>query len=426
MANNIFERIKKARNAFMDRDSPEKPTEGYYSQHVDYGYSDTERPDRMRYSRRAEKTFVTAIYNRLALDCSSIEVNHVDVDDDGRYTGIKNSPLNYCLTVAANKDQSARAFRQDVFASLFDEGCVAIVPTEYEERSSNGHRFVDVYSMRVGKVIQWFPDYVKINAYDDRYGRHKDIMMPKSIVPIIENPFYSVMNQTNSNMQRLIRKLAILDAIDEQSASGKLDLLIRLPFAVKGEIRTKQAEERRRAIEDQLNGSKYGIAYIDSTEQVTQLNRPVDNSLMGQITYLTDMAYSQLGLTNDILSGTANADVMTNYLNRTIEPVVTAFTDQLYKKWLPFNAMVECHESIKAFNDPFKLISVSEIAEIADKFTRNEILSTNEFRQIIGRRPSKDPKADELRNKNLNAAPEQTFAEAPGAEGGNNQNGKTE
>lgn len=384
-------KFKQAWDVFMNRD----PTY-YWRDDIGVGYYS--RPDRINLSRGNEKSIVTSVYNKIALDVASIDIKHIKVDNDGRYLQDIDSGLNECLTLSANVDQTGRAFIQDVVMSMFDEGSVAIIPVltsqDPDETGSYG-----VFSLRTGRVIEWFPEHVKINAYDERTGRRKDILMPKKDVAIIENPFYAIMNQPNSTMQRLIRKLNLLDVIDEQSGSGKLDLIIQLPYVIKSESRRAQAEQRKHDIEKQLKGP-YGIAYTDGTEKITQLNRPVENNLLKQIEYLTNLAFSQLGITQGILDGTADEKTMLNYYNRTIEPIVSAIVDELKRKFLTKTARTQ-GQSISQFRDPFKLIPVTEIAEIADKLTRNEIASTNEIRQEIGWKPSKDPKADELRNKNL-------------------------
>lgn len=384
-------RVKHAWNAFFSRD----PTP-YYS---DYGHGYSYRPDRPRLSRGNDRSIVTSVYNRIAIDGAAISIQHCRLDEDGRYISTIDSHLNNCLNLEANKDQTGRAFIQDVIMSLLDEGCVAIVPidTTFDPRTTGGY---DILSMRTGKILEWYPDHVKVRVYNDRNGEKQDIRVPKSMVAIVENPLYAVINEPNSTMQRLIRKLNLLDAIDEQSGSGKLDLIIQLPYLIKTDARRQQAEERRRAIEDQLAGSKYGVAYTDGTERITQLNRPVENNLMKQIEYLTSMLYSQLGITQAILDGTADEKTMLNYYDRTIEPIIAAIVDEMKRKFLTKTARSQL-QSILYFRDPFKLVPVNELAEIADKFTRNEILSKNEIRQVIGRKPSDDPKADQLINSNI-------------------------
>lgn len=384
-------RVQHAWNAFLNRD----PT--LTDQQTGGGYF--RRPDRPRLSRGNERSIVTSVYNRLALDVASLSIVHVKLNDNGQFNEIMKTGLNECLTVEANVDQTGRSFIHDAVLSMMDEGCVAIVPVDTTDNPNETGAY-DVNSLRTGKIISWYPRHVKVRVYNDLTGNNEDITLPKSMVAIVENPYYSVMNEPNSTMQRLIRKLNLLDVIDEQSGSGKLDLIIQLPYTIRNENKKRQAEERRSDIENQLSGSKYGIAYTDGTEKVTQLNRSIDNNLMGQITYLTEMFYSQLGITQSILNGTADEQTMLNYYSRTIEPFVSAIVDEMKRKFLTKTARTQ-KQSITFFRDPFKLVPVSQIAEIADKFTRNEIATSNEIRQVIGWIPSKDPKADELRNKNL-------------------------
>ena len=386
----LIERLQHAWNAFMNLE----PTPIY---NIWNGYG--LRPDRVRFTRGNERSIATAVYNRIALDVSSMSIQHVRLDKDGRFSEVINSGLNKCLNLSANIDQTGRAFLQDVVVSLLDEGSVAIIPvdTNLNPKITNSY---DILSMRTGKIVEWYPKHVKVRLYNDNTGNKEEIILPKSMVGIVENPFYSVMNESNSTLQRLIRKLNILDAIDEQSGSGKLDMIVQVPYATKTPTKKKQAEERRQDLETQLAGSKYGIAYIDATEHITQLNRPVENNLMKQIEYLTNLFFSQLGITQSILDGTADEKTMLNYNNRTVEPIISAIVDEMNRKFLTKTAHSQ-NQSIKYFIDPFRLVPVSEIAEIADKFTRNEIATSNEIRQIIGWTPSKDPKADELRNKNL-------------------------
>ena len=391
------DRIKHSWNAFLNRD----PTYNYRDLGgPSYGY----RPDRMRFTRGNERSIVTSVYNRIALDAASIDIMHVQLDKDGRFESIRESALNECLTRNANIDQTGRAFIQDVVMSMLDEGCVAIVPvdTTFNPDVTNSY---DINTMRTAKIVEWYPAHVKVNLYNDRTGRKEDLILPKKTVAIIENPLYAVINEPNSTMQRLIRKLNLLDVIDEQSGSGKLDLIIQLPYVIKTDARRQQAEQRRKDIEMQLSGSKYGIAYTDGTERITQLNRSVDNNLMKQIEYLTSMLYSQLGITQAILDGSADDKTMLNYYNRTIEPIVSAIVDEIQRKFLTKTAITQ-KQAIAYFRDPFRLVPVNEIAEIADKFTRNEIMTSNEIRQIVGMKPSKDPNADELRNKNLSESNE--------------------
>ena len=391
MGETLSSRFKKAWNIFLNRD----PT-GYYREP---GMSYVYRPDRIRFSRGNERTIATSVYNRIAMDVAAIDIKHCRLDKNGRYTEGINSGLNDCLTLEANIDQTSRAFRQDIVMSMFDEGAVAIVPvdTTVDPRLSNSF---DILSMRTGQIVEWYPTSVKVRVYNDRTGQKEDVILPKRSVAIIENPLYAVINETNSTMQRLIRKLNLLDAVDEQSSSGKLDLIIQLPYAVKSEARRAQADNRRKDLEEQLAGSKFGIGYVDSTERITQLNRPIENNLMKQIEYLTEMLYSQLGITQDIMNGTANEQTMLNYNNRTIEPIVSAIVDSMKRNFLSKTARTQ-GQTIMAFRDPFKLVPINNIAEIADKFTRNEILTSNEIRQIIGMKPSDDPKADQLINSNI-------------------------
>ena len=384
-------RIKHAWNAFFNRD----PTPVKWNNGSIYSY----RPDRPRLTRGNERSIVNAIYNRIALDVSALEIKHCRLDENDRYVEDMNSKLNRCLTLEANIDQTARAFIQDVVMSMLDEGCVAIVPvdTDTDPTTSNSY---DILSMRTGKILEWRPTSIKVRVYNERTGEKEDIVVPKTMAAIIENPLYSVINEPNSTMQRLIRKLNLLDTIDEQSGSGKLDLIIQLPYIIKTDARRKQAEERRKDIEMQLSGSKYGIAYTDGTERITQLNRPVENNLMKQIEFLTSMLYSQLGITQSVLDGTADEKTMLNYNNRSVEPFISAIVNEMKRKFLTKTAITQ-GQTIKYFYDPFKLVPISNIADIADKFTRNEVLSSNEVRDIIGRKPSDDPKADKLLNKNI-------------------------
>lgn len=386
----LKDRLQHAWNAFRNRD----PTYDFNSNGATYTY----RPDRPRLSRGNERSIVTAIYNRIALDVASLDIKHCRLNEDGGYIETINSKLNKCLTLEANIDQTARSFIHDVVMSMLDEGCVAIVPIDTTFNPKKGS--YDIQSMRTGKILEWRPEHVKVRVYNDKTGRKEDIVMPKSLVGIIENPLYSVVNEPNSTMQRLIRKLNLLDAIDEQSGAGKLDLIIQLPYIIKSDARREQAEKRRKDIEMQLAGSKYGIAYTDGTERITQLNRPIENNLMKQIEYLTSMVYSQLGFHQTILDGTADEKTMLNYNNRTIEPIISAIVDEMRRKFLTKTARSQM-QTIKFFKDPFRLVPVANIAEIADKFTRNEILTSNEIRQIIGMKPSGDPKANQLVNSNI-------------------------
>ena len=390
-------RLKHAWNAFTNRD----PTLKSIGPGVGYSY----RPDRPRFTRGNEKSLTTSVYNRIALDVAAIGIKHCKLDKNNRYIEDVNSGLNNCLNLEANIDQTGRSFIQDVVMSMLDEGCVAIVPVDTTFNPNNTNSY-DIQTMRTAKIIEWKPTSVKVRIYNDRTGEKEELWVPKKTVAIIENPLYAVVNEPNSTMQRLVRKLNLLDIIDEQSGSGKLDLIIQLPYVIKTEARRAQAEQRRKDIEEQLSGSKYGIAFTDGTEHVTQLNRSLDNNLMKQIEYLTSMLYSQLGITQTILDGTADEKTMLNYYNRSIEPIVSAIVDELKRKFLTKTARSQ-GQSIVAFRDPFKLVPVNNIAEIADKFTRNEILTSNEIRQIIGMKPSDDPKADMLLNSNLNHTPEE-------------------
>ena len=399
----LIDRLQHAWNAFFQNDKDNF----VYKPYVDLGMSSTYRPDRMYYTKGNERSIVTSVYNRIAIDCSRVAIRHVRLDSNGRYLETIDSGLNNCLTIEANKDQSYVMFIRDVVQSLFDEGCIAIVPIDTVVDISKATSY-DIETMRVGKITQWYPDNVKINVYNDRKGIHEEITMPKNKVAIIENPLYSIMNERNSTLQRLIRKLNLLDAIDEQSGAGKLDLIIQLPYVVKTEARMKQAQARREEIEKQLAGSKYGIAYTDGTEKVTQLNRPVENNLMSQIQYLTSMLYSQLGITQAVLDGSADEKTMLNYMSRTVEPILTEIVSEMKRKFLTKTARSQ-NQSIMFFNDPFKLVPLANIADVADKFTRNEIMSSNEMRQVIGFKPVQDPQADELRNKNLNPTEGQEF-----------------
>lgn len=407
MDNTLGSRLKHAWNAFTNN---RDPTITYHD--IGPGYSI--RPDRPRFSRGNERTIITSILNRIALDAASIDLVHCKLDDNGRFVENVNSKLNSCLTLSANIDQTGRAFRHDIYMSLLDEGSVAIVPVETTMNPKVTDSY-DISSMRVGKIVEWFPQYVRVSLYNERTGRKEEVTMHKSKVAIVENPLYPVMNEPNSTVQRLIRKLALLDNIDEQSGSGKLDLIIQLPYVVKSEARRQQAEKRRKDIEMQLAGSKYGIAYTDGTEKITQLNRSLENNLLKQIEYLMTQAYSQLGLTQAIMEGTADEKTMLNYYDRTVEPLVAAVADAMKRVFLTKTARTQM-QSITYFRNPFKLVPVNDVAEIADKFTRNEIMTSNEIRQIVGMKPSNDPKADELRNSNLNHPDEKQQLTKPVAE----------
>lgn len=398
---NLASRLKNAWNAFQNK-SP-----NYVSNYGGTYY----KPDRIRLTRGNERSIVTSIYNRISLDVASISIRHCILDDEDRFMEYKNSSLDSCLNLEANLDQTSRSFIQDVVMSLFDEGCIAIVPVDTVRDPMKTDSY-DIMSMRVGHIITWYPDSVKLEVYNEQKGMKEEIVLPKRIVSIIENPLYSIMNEPNSTLQRLIRKLNLLDAIDEQSGSGKLDLIIQLPYTVKTELRREQAERRRKDIEEQLQSSKYGVAYTDGTEKITQLNRSVENNLLKQIEYLTSMLYSQLGITQTVLDGTADEQTMLNYYSRTIEPIISAITDEMKRKFLTKTARTQ-KQTILFFRDPFKLIPSEKLAELADKFTRNEIMTSNEFRQIVGRKPSSDPKADQLINSNLNHSPDEHYTEYP-------------
>lgn len=391
----ITTRFKNAWNAFVGRD-PTKVANYNLDWYSGYSY----RPDRIVVSPGTERSIVNALYNRIALDVAQVTIQHVRVDENNRYKETIKSGLNECLTLNANIDQTGRAFIHDLVLSMFDEGCVAVVPVDTTENPYHTNSY-DILTMRVGKIVEWFPTRVKVKLYNENTGKNEDIILDKEKIAIVENPLYSVMNEPNSTLRRLIRKINLLDAIDEQSSAGKLDLIIQLPYTIRTPKRRKEAEERRADIERQLAGSKYGIAYADATERITQLNRPVENNLMNQIEYLTSMLYSQLGLSEEIFNGTANEQAMLNYYNTTIEPILSAITDEFKRKFLTKTARTQ-NQSIMFFRDPFKLVPINNIAEIADKFTRNEILTSNEIRGIIGFKPAEDPKADELVNSNIN------------------------
>lgn len=399
MANSLYTRLKNAWNIFRSRDdvNPDGPypkTDAYQS----VISSGSFRPDRARFSRGNERSIVTAVYNRIALDVAAIDLKHIDTDDNGRYISEHDSGLNTCLTLEANIDQTARAFKQDAVISMLDEGVVALVPTDTISDPNKGT--YDIVAMRTGRITGWMPYSVKVDVYNERTGRRQEVTCDKANVAIIENPLYAVINEPNSTMQRLIRKLNLLDYIDEQSGNGKFNLIVQLPWAVKSDMQRERSDQRLADVERQLNNNKYGIAYIGATEKVTQLNRPLDNNLLTQIESLTNQLYSQLGITQEIMNGTADEQAMLNYTNRTVEPIVSAIVDEMKRKFLTKTARTQ-RQSIAFFKDPFKLVPVANIAEIADKFTRNEILSPNEVRQVIGMKPAADPKADELRNRNI-------------------------
>lgn len=414
---NVGSRFRRAWNAFLNRD----PT-NYNNIGTSYSY----RPDRPRLTRGNERSIITAIFNRIALDVASIDIRHCILDKDDRFQSIKDSGLNDCLSLEANIDQTGRAFIQDVVMSMLDEGCVAIVPVDTTDNPDITMGY-DINTMRTGKIVEWYPAHVKVRLYNDRTGNKEEVIFSKRSVGIVENPLYAIINEPNSTMQRLIRKLNLLDVVDEQSCSGKLDLIVQLPYSIKTPSRREMAETRRKDIEMQLSGSKYGIAYMDGTEKITQLNRPVENNLMSQVEYLTNMVYSQLGITQSILEGSADEQTMLNYTSRCIEPIISAIVDEMKRKFLSKTARTQ-KQTILFFREPFKLVPVSAIAEIADKFTRNEIMSSNEVRQKIGMKPSSDPKADQLINSNI-SQPNKKGSEATKVpeeileEGGKVQNG---
>jgi hypothetical protein len=419
MEMNIGSRLKHAWNAFLNRDPPG-------SRYYGGGYS--YRPDRMRFSRGSERTIINAIYNRIALDAASITINHVKLDENNRFDSIIDSGLNYCLNTEANADQTGRGLIQDIVMTFLEEGVAAVVPekTNFDPRYSNSY---EIYSMRVGVPVEWYPNHVRVRLFNELTGQKEEITFPKKMVALIENPFYAVMNAPNSTMQQLVRKLALLDVVDEQAGSGKLDMIIQLPYVIKSPARKEQAEQRRADIEQQLSGSKYGIAYTDGTERIVQLNRSLENNILKSIEYLTNMVYSQLGVTQEILNGTADEKTMNNYMNRIIEPVVSAIADEFKRKFLTKTARTQ-GQSIMFFRDPFRLAPVSMIAEMADKFTRNEIMTPNEFRQVIGMKPSKDPKSDQLANRNIASADEgmpmqgeETYADEQGYDYADQQEG---
>lgn len=403
------ERLAHAWNAFMNKD-PTQETYSFTPGEISYS---SYNPSRTRYSRGSERTIITSIYNRIALDVAQVSFKHVKLDSNGYFVKVMDSHLNDCLTIAANKDQTSRAFIQDVVMSMFDEGTIAIVPIDTSLNPDKGS--FDIDSMRVGKIVKWSPDHVQIDVYNDRTGKHENVWFAKRNVAIVENPLYSIMNEPNSTLQRLIRKLTLMDIVDEQSGSGKLDMIIQLPYLVKTETKKQQAEQRRKDIEMQLTGSKYGIAYVDATEKITQLNRPLENNLLKQIEYLTNIVYGQLGITTAILDGSADEQTMMNYYSRTVEPIVSAIADEMKRKFLTKTAITQ-KQSITFFKDPFKLVPTTKLADLADKFTRNAIMSSNEMRQIVGLLPVDDPKANELSNKNINQATGEMFPSTMGEE----------
>lgn len=418
MEESLGSRLKHAWNVFTNKD----PTYGYGSSNITYYH----RPDRPRLTRGNERSIITSIINKIAVDAAAISVLHVKLDDDGRFLHAIDSGMNRCFTLEANIDQTGRAYMQDVVMSMLDEGCIAEVPIE-TTFNPNVTGSYDITSVRTGKIVEWRPKDVKVRVYNERTGKQQDIVVPKKMTSIVENPFYAIMNEPSSTMKRLSRKLALLDAVDEQSSSGKLDLIIQLPYVIKTEARRKQANDRRKDIEEQLSGSKYGIAYTDGTERITQLNRPIENNLLKQIEYLTSMLFSQLGMTQGILEGTADEKTMLNYYDRIIEPIVSTIVDERKRKWLTKTARSQ-NQSIMFFRDPFKLVPVLELAKMADTMTRNEIMTSNEIRQIMGMKPSKDPKADQLVNSNIsqakNGALEEPIENNPTNPQEENQNGE--
>lgn len=411
----ILDRVRKAWNAFRNTDTYENLD---YSQSYSYGGVSPSRSIRRIYS---ERSIVSSVYTRIAVDVSGIVVKHTKVDDAERYVDDIDSALNGCLTLEPNLDQSPRAFRQDIAMTLFDKGCAAIVPVD-TSRDPQTNEVFDIFTMRVGEIVTWYPRHVRLSVYNENRGKREEITLEKRSVAIVENPLYAVMNEPNSTLQRLIRKLSLLDSVDEQISSGKLDIIIQLPYVIKSEARRATAEQRRTDIEFQLRGSQYGIAYIDGTEKITQLNRPAENNLLKQVEYLTALLYNQLGLTEEVMNGTADEGAMLNYYNRTIEPVIDAITESMQRAFLgPIKTLA--NEKIKYFRDPFKLVPVKEIAEIADKFTRNEILTSNEIRSFMGIPPSSDPKADKLINSNMPQPGEELKVPEPNTLERNGQNG---
>lgn len=418
MAGSVIERIRSAWNAFSKKEENEPTYEPYNGGYITSGG----RPDRFRFTRGNERSIINSVYNRIAMDVAAIDIKHVRLDKHGRYESDIDSGLNRCFNLSANIDQTGRLLKQDIVTSMFDEGCVALVPTITSENPNLTSSY-DIYAMRVGRITSWYPRQVRVDLYNEDTGQHQEVLVSKENCAIIENPFYSVMNEPNSTLRRLIRKMNILDVVDEQTASGKFNMIIQLPYAVRGEKRIKEAEDRQKRIEQQLNGSQYGIAYIDSAEKVTQLNRALDNNLLSQIEYLTKLLYSQLGITSAVMEGSADEQTMLNYNTRTIEPIVSAIVDECKRKFLTKTAISQ-GQSIMFFRDPFKLVPIGQIAEIADTFTRNEILAANDIRQIIGYPPSTDPKADQLVNSNIKAPSSEN--QLPGVPQGSNQTASPE
>lgn len=398
MADTFGSRIKHAWNAFRNKEEEEE-SGAYFRHPAEYGMSYGFRPDRARFAVHSERSIISSIYTRISIDVASINIWHVRMDDEDRFAERIQSGITNCLTIEANIDQAARAFRQDIIMTLLDKGVCAIVPvdTTLNPNLTGGY---DVKTMRVGEIVQWYPEHVKVSVYNEKRGRREEVILAKSFVAIIENPLYAVMNEPNSTLQRLVRKLSLLDSVEEAASSGKMDLIIQLPYVVKSEARRQQADQRRKDIEFQLKGSQYGIAYTDGTERITQLNRPAENNILKTVEYLTEKLYEQLGLTTEVMNGTADEKTMLNYNNRTLEPLIAAITEAMTRSFLTKTARAQ-RQSIEYFRDPFKLVPIEGIAEIADKFTRNEIFSSNEIRKFIGVKPSKDPKADELHNSNM-------------------------
>jgi hypothetical protein len=411
----ILDRFKRSWNVFFGRD-PTGNHPATYGREYDFGPASAIRPDRMRFTRNNAQTLIASVYNRISVDVASIEFKHVRVDQNGTYKADVNSFLNDCLKYEANIDQTSRAFIQDIVQSMFDEGCVAVVPIDCDTNNTRTKvSEAKVYTLRTGKVVAWYPTAVKVNIYNDRTGRREEIIVPKSLCAIVENPFYSIMNEPNSTLQRLLRTIRQLDTFNDANASNKLNMIIQLPYVIKSQLRREEANRRRDEMEDQLMNSKYGVAYADGTERIIQLNRPLENNLWQQVKELSEQLYNQLGLTATIFDGTADEQTMINYNNRTIEPICAAITQEFERKFLTITARSQ-GQAIRYFRDPFKLVPVSQVADMADKFTRNEIMTSNEFRVKIGLLPSNDPKADELRNSNLNQSNEEIAAQTNNAE----------
>lgn len=400
MGTKFTDRLKHAWNAFANKD----PT-------INYGPAYYDRPDRMHFTRGTDRSIVTAVYTRLAVDSAAVEFKHVRVDENGSYLEEIKSGLNNCLTVEANKDQTGRALIQDIVQSMLDEGCVAVVPVQTDVNISRGT--FDITELRTGKIMEWHPDYVKVRLYNEKDGNKQELFLPKKSICIIENPFYAIMNEPNSTMQRLIRKLSLLDNVDEMANTGKLNMIIQLPYVVRTEAKRAEAKKRRKEIEDQLTESKHGIAYADGTEKIVQLNRPLESKLLEQVEYLTSTLYSQLGLTQEIMDGTADEKAMNNYYERTIKPILNAITDEMKRKFLTKTARSQ-RQDIMFFRNSFDLVPTTQLADLADKLTRNEIMTSNEMRQIVGLKPADDPGANELRNKNISQSPDMQRVDVDG------------